>query len=336
METVRCTGCGATLSLRRASRPAASTAVPAPARASRPTARPSTFNPLRGSGSTSNWKKALISLIVVGAFGAVVHPATFATFSASVTNPAAITTGTLVLSSANPTSGTCLSVGAGTTITSTNSFNCATSFLNIPQSNLVPTPSATTNLPIYNGMNILTISNVGTLTANTVQMYAAAACTAAAGASTYKGANVGTSVGLCAAMDIVIYEATSAAGTTMTTNGCIYGNKAGTGSVLPVAGCTFDKNTLAAPAPGVQPAYSFTMADFGTCHLLVGSVPCNVVNANYPAGPVTLLNAAGAANLTLAPAASTYIVVDVSFPDTGDQSIMGTVGTLNLTFQIGE
>ena len=326
--TVRCTGCGATFSIGQASRPRVS---------ARPTgATHGAPNFLLGSGKTSNWKKALISLLVVGAFGAVVHPGgTFATFSASVTNPATITTGTIVLSSQNPTSGTCLSVGAGTTINSSNSFNCATSFLAIPQSALIPTVFSTTNLPIYNGINVLTLTNAGSINANTVQLYAAGNCSAVAGIGTYKGANVGSSKGVCSAIDMVIYQATDNTGATMTTNGCLYGNKLGTGSTGPLAGCTFDKNTATAPALGSQPAYNFTPSDFGTCHLLSGSGACAGGGTN---GPITIQNAAGSGNLVLtaSPGNSAYIIIDVSFPDTGDQSVMGTVGTLNLTFQIGE
>ena len=328
-QTVRCTGCGATFSLRRQSRPALTTRrVTAATAAAAP-------NPFRGSGTTSNWKKALVSLLVVGAFGAVVHPGgTFATFNATVTNPAAITTGTIVLSSVNPTSGTCLSVGAGTTITTTNSFNCATSFLAIPQSTLIPTLFSTTNLPIKGSANVITLSNVGSINATTVQLYAAGNCTAVAGAGTYKGANIGTSIGVCSAIDVVIYEATDATGATMATNGCLYGNKLSPGSTGPVVGCTFDKNTVAAPALGTQPAYQFTPSDFGTCHLLLGSGACAGGGSN---GPITLLNTGGT-NLVLTSASgnSAFIVIDVAFPDTGDQSVMGTVGTLNLTFQISQ
>jgi len=321
-QSIRCTGCGAIFSIGRSNVGRALTAK---------TAVVAVSNPGR---NTSNWKKALVTLLIVGAFGAVVHPGgTFATFSAAVTNPATITTGTVVLSDVNPTSGTCLSVGAATTITTTNSFTCPTGFLNITQATLLPTVFSTTNLPLKGGVNVITLKNVGSIDANTVQLYAAGNCNVTAGGGTYTGGHLATAAGICAALDLVIYQATDATGATMATNGCLYGNKLGTGSTGPVVGCTFDKNTASAPAAGAQPVYQFTPSDFGACHLLVGSAACSV-GAN---GPITLLNTGGT-NLVLTNTSgnSAFIVIDVAFPDTGDQSVMGTVATLNLTFQISQ
>ena len=118
----------------------------------------------------------------------------------------------------------------------------------------------------------------------------------------------------------------------MTTNGCLYGTAAG-GSTLPFTTCAFDKNNASAPAAGVQPVYNHTLSDFGACHPLSGGTACLGGGTN---NVITLLNAAGTANLTLAAGASAYVVIDIAFPDTGDQSVMGTAGTLNFTFQINE
>lgn len=93
--------------------------------APRPT-RPFTPAPSR----TGAYKKVLVSLMVLGALAALIHPGTFATFNATTQSPNNITSGTLLLDS-NYNNADCISSSTGT-ISVTNSNTTCTAVITIP------------------------------------------------------------------------------------------------------------------------------------------------------------------------------------------------------------
>ena len=246
------------------------------------------------------WKKILVSLVVVAAFGSVLHQGTFATFNATTSQNASITTGTLLLGNTVGANAECLSTpsaGAFTTI-STNVNNACTTLFSAP---FGAGTSSTVNL---------VIKNEGNLAASLLQLYvptgapfpvsgcstvvASGANAVTLGGTTYQG-NTGND--LCAganAIQTVVYETTGA-----TT--CVYGSGA---AGLPVAGCSYAAGKIIGTS-----AVATSLA--GTC---TSAAPC----------------LAGG----LAAGATRSFTIGVKFPDPNDNSYQALTANFSLTWKL--
>lgn len=139
----------------------------------RPT-RPFTPAPSR----TGAYKKVLVSLMVLGALAALIHPGTFATFNATTQSPNNITSGTLLLDS-NYNNADCISSSTGT-ISATNSNTTCTAVLTIPAGT-----TSVVSVPIK-------LKNIGNINASQLLVGATStscAATSGAGVATYNLSN---------------------------------------------------------------------------------------------------------------------------------------------------
>ena len=161
----------------------------------------------------SLFRKALLTVFLVSLTGSAFGAGTFATFSASTTNAGStFATGTIVLSNQKNAETACISTGADTVIgndDTDNAFGCSSLFsVNLRK----PGDTATVDL---------TLQNVGTLNATTLQAFRSAVCTSGTAAgSTYTG-----SADMCANTRILVEEYDDAARTDI--DYCWYGGSIG-------------------------------------------------------------------------------------------------------------
>ena len=149
------------------------------------------------SGAMSRAKQVLVGLMVMAAIGALVHPGgTFATFNATTTNAANITTGVLLLGNKLGAATECFSSG-GATINGGNTNTCGALW-----------PVAV-NKPNDSFLAHLAIRNPGNIAATTLQLYASVGtCDSAPGVLdatsglTFKGQTQATATTLTAATAI--------------------------------------------------------------------------------------------------------------------------------------
>lgn len=168
--TFRCTACDSANTVRTL----AAAGTPAPVAQTRreprwrtagsggrpPAGRPAGKSGAERSGAMSRAKQVLVGLMVMAAVGALVHPGgTFATFNATTTNAANITTGVLLLGNKLGAASECFSSGAAT-ISSTNSNSCNAVW-----------PVAV-NKPNDSFLAHLAIRNPGNIAASILQLYA--------------------------------------------------------------------------------------------------------------------------------------------------------------------
>ena len=191
----------------------------------------------------SLFRKALLTVFLVSLTGSAFGAGTFATFSASTTNAGStFATGTIVLSNQKNAETACISTGPnstidagdGTTDDNDNAFGCSSLFsVNLRK----PGDTATVDL---------TLQNVGTLNATTLEAFRSAACTSGTAAgSTYTG-----SADMCANTRILVEEYDDAARTDI--DYCWYG-----GSIGDEANCTSSA--------------AHTLATFSTAYTAAGS-----------------------------------------------------------------
>ena len=148
----------------------------------RPAARPANVLPARvpvqAGSRTGAYKKVLVSLMLLGALAALIHPGTFATFNATTQSSSSVTSGTLLLDN-NYNNADCISSSTGT-ISTTNSNTTCTALITIPAG----TTSAV-SVP-------LKLKNIGNINASQLLVGAtstACAATTGAGSATYNLSN---------------------------------------------------------------------------------------------------------------------------------------------------
>ena len=170
--------------------------------------------PLADPVDMSLFRKALLTVFLVSLTGSAFGAGTFATFSASTTNAGStFATGTIVLSNQKEAETACVSTGANAIIgddDTDNAFGCTSLFsVNLKK----PGDTATVDL---------TLQNVGTLDAATLEVFRSADCASASAGGTYTG-----SADMCANTRILIEEYGEAARSTIVH--CYYGGSIGAG-----------------------------------------------------------------------------------------------------------
>jgi len=131
-------------------------------------------------------------MLVVGAVGLI--GTSLADFNAQTTNPNTFSSGTLVLSDAKTSGTTCLSTGGATTDINSNSTGCADLIAATGQK-----PGGTVST------SVVTIRNVGTVTATSLHLFASTACASIdASAESYHGTG-----DLCTAVALTVHDDTN-------------------------------------------------------------------------------------------------------------------------------
>ena len=212
---------------------------------------------------TRRVKPILVGMLILGAITAAVSGGTFATFNASTSNDATITSGTLLLGNTVNAGTECMSTDAGgappsATITAANTNACTALF-------------NTTLNPTQSGVANLTLKNEGNLNAATSSLVATA-CVSVINPITVNGtAFSGDTVNapLCSILQLVVAEVTVSGGNTLTGAGCVYGLA---GGLVPVTNCQYDVTKTVSGAAGTTALGAFTA---GTSRFFV-------VGVNFP------------------------------------------------------
>jgi predicted ribosomally synthesized peptide with SipW-like signal peptide len=150
-----------------------------------------------------NFKKILLSLIVIGLLASLATASTFASFTAQTDNPNnTFSTGTLVLSNTRTGGSTCYSTGGGSTDSNSNA-GCDTLI------------SASVKKPGDAATQTLKIQNSGSLDASALKLFSPG-CTDANNAEAYHGTG-----SACGKVQLYIQQYSDAAFTTPLA--CLYG-----------------------------------------------------------------------------------------------------------------
>ena len=371
--TFRCSACGASNTVRTlaSNGPVQSPAVEPhraarrwqPALTPRATGRPAGEAPRSRTGAFGRAKQVLVALMVVSVGAAFANNGTFATFNATTTNAATITSGTLLLGDKVATGTECFSAGQGSptqTIGSGNSANCTSVW------NATVSPGATnTTGTSYE----VAVRNVGNINATTFQLYASAGntCDSAPGFNdatsgvTFKGANQAVSTTQSGATSIgatstTVASATGLAigdviqvdtganyeqltisnivGNVLTTNATTKNHANGvavnggglcreTQLVVAKTNSSFNALTTCEYGNTSSGTSPFTGCAYDSTHNL------RDFNDNYPTGgsnpgPISL----GAFNS----GTTQYFVIDVLFPSGADNSYQGLGASVNFTW----
>jgi hypothetical protein len=186
------------------------------------------------------FRKLLVSLVIVGAATTTLGSGTFASFSASTTNPTnTFATGTIVLSNTKGVATSCFSTGGGTTDSNSNG-TCSSLF------------TLSLQKPGDSGFVDLTLKNEGTLNATSLVTYASQTCdNSDASGTSYHGSGLP-----CASIQLYVQEYTSDANRTAntTTGGvCQYGVASG-------SACSFDATKTLATFASSYPSSSTTLS----------------------------------------------------------------------------
>lgn len=150
-----------------------------------------------------NFKKVLLSLIVIGLLASLATASTFASFTAQTDNPNnTFSTGTLVLSNTRTGGSTCYSTGGGSTDSNSNS-GCDTLI------------TATVKKPGDSVTQTLKVQNSGSLDASTLKLFSSS-CTDANNTESYHGTG-----SACSKVQLYVQQYSDAAFTTP--SACLYG-----------------------------------------------------------------------------------------------------------------
>jgi predicted ribosomally synthesized peptide with SipW-like signal peptide len=217
---------------------------------------------------TRRVKPILVGMLILGAITAAVSGGTFATFNASTSNDATITSGTLLLGNKVNAGTECMSTDASlappsATITALNTNACTALF-------------STTLNPTQAGVANLTLKNEGNLNAATSSLVATA-CVSAINPITVNGtAFSGDTVNapLCSILQLVVAEVTVSGGNTLTGAGCVYGLA---GGLVPVTNCQYDATKTVSGAAGTTALGAFNA---GTSRFFVIGVKFPDTNDN--------------------------------------------------------
>ena len=217
---------------------------------------------------TRRVKPILVGMLILGAITAAVSGGTFATFNASTSNDATITSGTLLLGNTVNAGTECMSTNAGgappsATITAANTNACTALF-------------NTTLNPTQSGVANLTLKNEGNLNAATSSLVATA-CVSTTNPITVNGtAFSGDTVNapICSILQLVVAEVTVSGGNTLTGAGCVYGLA---GGLVPVTNCQYDVTKTVSGAAGTTALGAFTA---GTSRFFVVGVKFPDTNDN--------------------------------------------------------
>lgn len=191
-------------------------------------------------------------LLVVGAVGLIAT--SLADFNAQTNNSSGFTSGTLVLSDAKTSGTTCFSTGGATTDTNSNSTGCDDLIAATAQK---PGGTVTTN--------VVTIRNVGSVTAGTFHLFANTACVSTdAAATTYHGTG-----DLCTAVALTVHDDTN--------NWCYYPTNA-TGACTMAAASTLATFGTAYPSDTTPRTLSLTSLGTGIAFSISTQLNSTAVN----------------------------------------------------------
>lgn len=158
--------------------------------------------------NTSNLKKVLLTVMVLGMATGVLGSGTFATFTAQTTNPNnTFVAGTLVLSNTKTGGTTCFSTGGGSTDSNSNSA-CESLF------------SANVRKPGESASQTLTVKNEGSLAASALKLFSTACGNANSTGESYFGTGLP-----CGKVQLYIQQYSDSSFTTP--SACLYGGATG-------------------------------------------------------------------------------------------------------------
>lgn len=191
------------------------------------------------ASSTGTYKKVLVSLMVLGALAALIHPGTFATFNASTKQDATVTTGDIILDT-NYASHDCVSSGGqdptgSVTVTSANDSTGGTACQVVFSTPFKAGAAQTLNFQL---------KNIGNVNASTLSVYASGTCVSS-GAATTSGTLIGGGTvtysgnaanNLCRQTEMYLGECSTNACTAQTGYNCIWGSGTTTSGTLPNCG----------------------------------------------------------------------------------------------------